>query len=229
MLCPPGRPEKNRMSYAELASHFRKIGHLSHVDAILSWDEAVMMPDGGGAARADAMAALRGLIHELSTEPRVGELVERADRAEERARSMMAERPTSARYGTATCEPRRCPRSLVEASAKAEARSEQAWRKLRAQNDWATFLPLLEEVVARKRDASSLLAEKLGCSRYDALLDGFEPSAKSADDRRPFRGAALVLAGFHARRRGAPGEPYRHAPARALPHRRPARGSALPR
>ncbi len=38
-------------AYEQLTEHFRKIGDLEHVYSISSWDEAAMMPEGGGAAR----------------------------------------------------------------------------------------------------------------------------------------------------------------------------------
>jgi carboxypeptidase Taq len=69
------------VSYTELAAHYHRISQLSHVKAITGWDEAVMMPHGGGDARAEAMATLEGLIHGLSTDPRVGDWLERAREA----------------------------------------------------------------------------------------------------------------------------------------------------
>ena len=44
--------------YKALEQHFRQINDLAHVFAVLYWDEATMMPLGGGPARANAMAAL---------------------------------------------------------------------------------------------------------------------------------------------------------------------------
>ena len=41
-------------AYAALEFHHKKIAHLAHAEAMLSWDEATMMPSGGGDARAAA-------------------------------------------------------------------------------------------------------------------------------------------------------------------------------
>ncbi len=70
------------------------------------------------------------------------------------------------------------PAALVQASSLAESRCEQAWRTLRPANDWAGMMPLLAEVIARKREVAAALADRLGLSPYDALLDGFEPGAR---------------------------------------------------
>ena len=63
------------MSYAALESRFREIGHLDHALAMLSWDEAVMMAPGGGAARADAMASLSEMRHRMLVGPDMPELL----------------------------------------------------------------------------------------------------------------------------------------------------------
>src|SRR5690606_38085525 len=67
------------------------------------------------------------------------------------------------------------PRQLVVASTRAEKRSEQAWRRYRAANDFASFAPYLEEVVRLKREVAAALGEVLQCKPYDALLAQFEP------------------------------------------------------
>ena len=52
------------MSYAALVKHYRTLFHLGHVESMASWDEATMMPVGGGEARGEALSTLRGLIHQ---------------------------------------------------------------------------------------------------------------------------------------------------------------------
>ncbi len=65
-------------AYHALHQHQARIGHLGHVAAILGWDEAVMMPSGGGEARAEAMAALRLVMHEMNTAPHLRAQIEEA-------------------------------------------------------------------------------------------------------------------------------------------------------
>src|SRR5690349_4479264 len=66
-------------SYDALATRHRRLFHLQHVEAITSWDEAAMMPPGGGDARAEALATLRVLCHELGTDPALGDLLASAE------------------------------------------------------------------------------------------------------------------------------------------------------
>jgi carboxypeptidase Taq len=162
-------------SYAALVAHHRRLFNLRHVEAMASWDEATMMPDGGGDARAEALSTLRGLIHQEATHERLSDLFRLAVQElpdltpwqQANLRAMERE------WVRATALPRR----LVEAASQAETRSEQAWRKLRPDNDFAGFLPLFREVVRLKREVAQALADKLDLSPYDALLDEYEPGA----------------------------------------------------
>ena len=181
-------------AYSALEEHHRRIAHLSHAEAMLSWDEATMMPSGGGDARADALASLRGAIHERSTEPRLGELFAKAESQtgalDEWQIANLREMKRLFSRATAV------PQELVEKSSRAETRSGQAWRALRAKNDWQSFRPFLEEVVAIKRDVAAVLADKLGLEPYDALLDGYEPGASSVECERLFARLREFLPGF---------------------------------
>ena len=126
------------MSYTALEGHFRRLSQLEHVEAIASWDEAAMMPAGGGTARGAALATLKGLIHDESSAPRVGEWIAAAEsRAAELSPWQVANlREIRRGYVRATA----LPTALVEASAAAHSKSEQAWRKLRPANDWHALL-----------------------------------------------------------------------------------------
>jgi len=183
-------------AYAALELHHKKIAHLTHAEAMLSWDEATMMPSGGGDARAEALASLRGVIHERSTEPRLGELLAAA---EGEASSLDDWQTANLRemkrvWTRATA----LPQELVEATSRAETRSGQAWRLLRKKNDWSSFRPLLEDVVRLKREVAHALGEKLVLGAYDALLDGYEPGARSAEVERLFARLRAFLPGFIA-------------------------------
>jgi carboxypeptidase Taq len=165
------------MSYALLEKHRRRLSRFQHLDAIVGWDEATMMAPQGGPERGEALATLRGYLHELATLPMVGEWLEAASQDERNLdpwqRANLREMRREWRRETAL------EQGLVEAMALAESRSEQAWRRLRPANDFAGFLPLLREVVQRKREAAQALGERLGLPPYDALTDGFEPGLRT--------------------------------------------------
>jgi carboxypeptidase Taq len=185
------------VSYVALEQHQKKLAHLEHLEAIAAWDEATMMSEGGGNARGEALASLRGLIHERSVAPAVGEWLAKAEaEAGELDPWQTANlREIKRTWLRATA----IPSELVEASSLVESKSEQAWRKLRPENDWAGFVPLFEQVMARKREVAQALAERLGLEPYDALLDGFEPGAQSAEISVLFARLGEFLPPFIAR------------------------------
>jgi carboxypeptidase Taq len=164
------------MTYRALEQHFRRLGHLQHAAAILGWDEAVIMPAAAGAKRAEAMATLQVFIHEQLTDPRLGEWIDNASHATgltpfESANLREIQRLVRRAQAVSP--------ELVERSANAQLRSEQAWRRMRADNDFAGFAPLLAEVITLKRELAQQLAAALSLAPYDALLDEYEPGLKA--------------------------------------------------
>ena len=78
------------------------------------------------------------------------------------------------------------PESLVQRRQLAGSRCEHAWRVQRPANDWKGFLGNFREVLAIAREEAALLSERSGLSRYDALMDRFEPGMTSATVDRVF-------------------------------------------
>lgn len=179
------------MSYSALEEHFRRISRLEHLEAIASWDEAAIMPVGGGEARAAALATLKTLIHAETSSPRVGEWLARAEAEQGQLDAWQRAnlREVKQGYVRATA----LPPALVEAASLANSKSEQAWRKLRPANDWQSFQPLLGEVVRLQREVAAALSDRLGLEPYDALLDGYEPGGRSAHIAPLFAELSAVL------------------------------------
>jgi carboxypeptidase Taq len=165
-------------AYERLEAHHRRLFHIDHIHAIVSWDEATMMPRGGGPARADALGTLAELRHERACDPQVGDLLDQVSQAS----SGLADwqQANLRRMRRSWVRNTALPRALVGARARARTRSEQVWRELRPADDWAGFRPYLEEVLALEREAAQALGEALGCAPYDALIDEFNPGLRQA-------------------------------------------------
>jgi carboxypeptidase Taq len=169
-------------AYEELARLQLKLHRYSHLGSIVSWDRAAMMPPKGHEARAAAEAELDTLIHTLRTDPKQVEWLDRAEgeSLDDVERANLREIRRQWRLANAL------PTSLVEAQTLAAARCEHAWRTQRVANDWPGFLVNLREVVKLAREEAELLSQSLGLSRYDALLDRFEPGMRTAELDRIF-------------------------------------------
>lgn len=165
------------MSYSKLQAHFGRIGQLDEVAAIVEWDQAVNMPETAGAGRARAMAGLTRTRHELLTQPQLEQWFAEAAQETDLGAWESANLREMRRWHRRA---RAVPGDLVEAASQAEKTSEQAWRRYRAENDFGQFAPYLERVILLKRQVGEALGQALDCDVYDALMDEYEPGARSA-------------------------------------------------
>lgn len=168
--------------YDQLTDAFLRIYRFEHLQAITAWDHAVNMPPKGNDARAAAMGELASHLHRLRTAPELGDLLARvADESlDDLARANVREMQRIYRNATAL------PDELVHEATIAGARCEHAWRTQRKANDWAGFAVNLKEVVRLTRAQAARLSDKLGLSKYDALMDRYEPGMRSAEVDRLF-------------------------------------------
>jgi carboxypeptidase Taq len=170
-------------AYTAIEDVARRLDRLGHARSILQWDEAVMMPTGGAEARGAALAELAVLSHETAARPELPDLIaqagseiEAAEPGPERDWRLANLREFEREWRAVVC----LPADLVARSTLARVRSEQAWRRLRPQSDWAAFRPLLEEVMALKREEATFRAEASGLDPYDALLELYDPGTRCA-------------------------------------------------
>jgi carboxypeptidase Taq len=169
-------------AYDELAATCRRLHHLEHLQALAGWDQAANMPPKGNEARAAAMAEMSALLHRMRTDPAFGR---RIDEAEQEPLSDL-QRANLREIRRGWVADTALPESLVQRRALATARCEHAWRTQRPANDWAGFVENFRAVLAIGREQATLLAERTGVSRYEALMDQYEPGLTCAQVDRVF-------------------------------------------
>lgn len=180
-------------AYLDLAAHFGRIAALQNAVGILQWDSEVIMPQGGAATRADSMAVIRVVKHDMLCDPRVGEWLDKADGDNSLGEWERANLREIRRVWTGETS---LPGDLVSATSKAISACELHWREARANNDFAALVPYLAEVLARKREAASIKSARLGIPLYDALLNDYEPGGQSQRIDAIFDDYAAFLPGF---------------------------------
>ena len=164
--------------YAELERRFARMSAVNRAGAILNWDRSTMMPDGASADRADQLATLGVIAHEMMTASDMPDLLARAEEG----------RAPLGRWQAANLHEMRrswvhenaLPGDLVEARTRATSACEHAWREARKNADFKALLPSLSEVLTIMRRVGEAKAAALGTSLYDALLDEFEPGGRAA-------------------------------------------------
>jgi carboxypeptidase Taq len=163
---------------AAVLARAREISDLRAVRALAEWDMNTAMPDGAAAVRGEQMATMQGMIHERWVDQRFGEQI--ASLAETVAKSSYtdADRALLREVSRERSQASKLPRGLVEEMARVESASFEAWRKARDTNDFARFAPWLARTITLQREVADRFGYK--GSRYDALLDLFEPGLTTA-------------------------------------------------
>ena len=159
-------------AFDELLAFQRQTEALSSIAERLGWDQETVMPRGATEQRAEEMAAIEAVLHERRTDPRLGEWLDAAtpeDAEDQRIVDLITRDFQRAS---------RIPARLATELARITSLAQGVWAEARANDDPATFLPVLHDVLALKREEAAALAG--GGDLYDALLDDYEPGATGA-------------------------------------------------
>lgn len=145
-------------SLTELKARLREIADLRAAAAVLDWDQATYMPQGGAQARGRQSALLSRLAHERWISAEIGKLLDRLTRYGE---SLPADhddacliRVARRRYEKAI----RVPADYVARAGAHSAASYDAWTRARPANDFAAMVPYLEQTLDLSREYSGFFA-----------------------------------------------------------------------
>jgi carboxypeptidase Taq len=163
-------------AYKRLEERFRKMARLSDAQAILLWDEAVMMPSGSSRWRNESAAELATVIRDLLRAPEASEDIVKADGEPLSEWEKANLREMKRQHAWATTVPSELQRELTIARMECE----QAWRSLRKENDWKAFYPLQERVLKLTREELQHMSSALSLSVYDTALSQFSPGLSAA-------------------------------------------------
>lgn len=183
-------------AYGQIERRFRRINALEEATAVLQWDQQTTMPVGGAEGRAEQLATLKVLAHEMIVDPALADLIPAArgeDRLDRWQQANLREVERIWRHATAL------PGDLVERMSRACSACEMAWRQARPAGDFAAVLPRLQLVLDLTREAAAAKAAALGTTPYDALLDQYEPGGRAAAIDVLFDDLARFLPGFIGR------------------------------
>lgn len=168
----------------ELKKHLYRVFDIRSAASLLEWDQQILMPAGGAAARGEQVATLSALAHEIATSEETGRLLEAAE-AEVTEMAYDSDDASLVRvlrrdYDRNT----KIPTELVAERAKVTAMAFEAWKQARAENNVALFEPHLKRVM----DVIRRVADALGYEEhpYDALLQNFEPGMRTSQVTRLF-------------------------------------------
>ncbi|MCY4336855.1 MAG: carboxypeptidase M32 [Litoreibacter sp.] len=154
-------------AYEDLMAYERVTQALGSVAGRTGWDQETMMPAGAAELRAEEMAALEEVLHARRCNPQIGDWIETAEAKDETAAANL--RLIKRRYERTT----KIPSELATAMARHTSMGQGVWAQARSDNDFASFAPVLTEMIRLKREEAACLSED--GDAYDALLEDYEP------------------------------------------------------
>ncbi len=175
-------------NYKEL---MRKIADVQYAAAVLNWDQETYMPKKGADLRAQQLSTLAGIAHELSTSEELGNLLNQlsgdtslSEKEKRNIKESLKKYTDNKKYTT----------EFVKELSKTVSETFQAWHKAKENNDFASYSPTLKKLVKLKRKECEILGYK--AHPYDAMLDQYEPGAKTADLEILFNDVRSQLVAF---------------------------------
>ncbi len=178
----------------ELKKRLGEVEDLHRASAVLGWDQQTYMPLRGTAARAEQLATLDKLAHELFTADAIGDLLykfeEHAAKLDYESDEASLIRVTKRDYDKA----KRVPPALIEEISRTTALALESWTQARAESNFKLFQPDLEKIVELEIQLANYMgyAERI----YDALLDEYEPAMTTAQVAAIFDGLKAELLPF---------------------------------
>ncbi len=142
----------------ELKARMREIADLRGAGAVLGWDQATYMPEGGAQARGRQSAMLYRMAHEQWVAPAIGRLLDGLTKygaglppdSDDACLLRVARRD----FDNAN----KVPPDFVARSSAHGAASYDAWTRARPANDFAAMVPYLEKTLELSREYSGFFA-----------------------------------------------------------------------
>lgn len=164
-------------SYQKLRARFREAALLRSTEGVLGWDQETGLPPKAVGWRAEQMSHLSGLVHRLTTGPEIGDWLGECESVEWARESVEAVNVRGWRreYDRAA----KLPAALVEEFSLTTSAGMHSWAEARKTSNFPAFQPVLEKLVRLCQEK----ADHYGWTtcRYDALMDVYEPGARSAE------------------------------------------------
>lgn len=178
-------------NYQLYHNHLKKISDISFASALLQWDQETYMPPKGATIRAQQLATLAGIAHEYFTDEKFGKLLnELINDTSLNEKELKNVKQTHKEY----YKQKKYNTQFVEEISHTISETFQAWQHAKTNNDFKSFAPYLNKLLTLKKKECELLGYEN--HPYDAMLDQYEPGAKSTDLKALFNDVKANLVIF---------------------------------
>lgn len=158
-----------------------EIGILDEAMSVLGWDQETYLPKGASSQRAETLGVLSRLRFEKISQPKLKKLIR-----------SLSEQPktspwTKCNLRETQIEVARASQlsaDLVERLARHQSEGVHAWFQAKSERKFSSFLPAFKKAVRLAQERADALRRGTKRSRYEALLDLYEPGWNAVDLRQ---------------------------------------------
>lgn len=190
----------------QFRQHISQIKYYDEALNVLYWDLRTGAPRKSIEGRSEVIGALSAQLFQLQTAPTLGDwLTELEQAATFASLSEIDQRlvvETRKEYDARVKIPAELNQQYVVLTAKAES----LWEVAKEQNDYAMFAPYLDQIIAMQQQFIDLWGAK-GATRYDTLLDLYEPGMTTEQLDRIFDQLKQRIVPLAARIASSPHQP----------------------
>nr|NHJ84432.1 carboxypeptidase M32 [Asgard group archaeon] len=168
--------------YQKLLAYYKELTIMGNISSVLHWDKEVMMPSKGVYQRAECLALLSGMIHEKSSSPKIGSLLQEIQSHTNFDSLSIVEKRNVELIQRSYDKITKIPKSYSEEFSRLSAIATEKWKEAKRKQDYAVFRDDLEKMFElQTKYAHYLNPEK---DPYDVLLDNYEKGfSKEVYDR----------------------------------------------
>lgn len=171
--------QKGIKDYLELENIFRQIFQINNAINILNWDKETNTPEKSIESRKNEITNLSSIAHSMLKASKVTELIESTYEVFNALDSwqLVNLKEMERRHIHAKCISDELQKEYVFSTSECQL----IWQGAKEKDDYASLKPSLQAVLNAVQEMALSKSKILGISKYDALLDKYDPDAKSDD------------------------------------------------
>jgi carboxypeptidase Taq len=155
--------------YESYRLHMRKLADVRAALALMQWDQETYLPSKGAGFRAQQVATLSEMAHELATSDKLGSLLVSMENSSGLSE---IERKNVSLNSEDFAKQKKYKPAFVRKMSETVSRSFNAWNQAKKENRFSLFENELAELVELKKEETQILG--YSDHPYDALMDEFE-------------------------------------------------------
>ena len=156
-------------AYDDLLADYQRATYLGDANMVLSWDQEVMMPEGGTPARSKQRGAISAVAHDILVDDDVAANLDDLEDADLPAEEAAVVREIRRQHERKA----RVPTDLVTEISEATSDAHPVWQEAKADDDWEHFAPTVERLLDLKREYAEHIDPD--ADPYEVLFADYEP------------------------------------------------------